>query len=229
MRRREYWDEIWNVVGGCEPQSPGCLNCYAARLAGTRQSDALHRGTTKFKLIEGKRRHTFTGRLTVWKPTHPAWKFPLTLPRAPYPKLGPGQPPLIFISDMAELFLERRPITITDHVMTTMVASEHIGLVVGKRADPIAQYFTGKERWQSKLWIGFSAENQDCFNQRWKHMRQLAERNWLVFVSIAPMIGPVTLPDDFLRLGRWVIVNGEEGPHDLIRPTHPDWYRQLRD
>jgi protein gp37 len=229
MRNREYWDQIWNVVGGCEPQSEGCLNCYAARLAVTRQTDALHRGTTKFKLVEGRRRHIFTGRLTVLPPTHPTWIFPLILPRAPSPKLGPGHPSLIFIEDMAELFLERRPIAVIDEVVTTIVASEHIGLVVGKRVDLIARYFTGKERWRSKLWLGFSAENQARFDQRWPYMRALAERGWLVFVSLAPLIGPVRLPDDFLALGRWVIVNGEEGSHQLIRDTDPFWARSLRD
>jgi protein gp37 len=231
MRNREYWDEIWNVVGGCEPQSEGCLNCYAAKLAGTRQWDPLHKGTTKFKLVEDKRRHVFIGapHLTVLPPTHPTWIFPLTLPRAPYPKLGPGQPSLIFIEDMAELFLEGRDIAIIDEVMTTMVASEHIGLVVGKCVDRIARYFTGKERWQSKLWLIFSAENQARFDERWPYMRELAQRGWLVGVSIVPMIAPVWLPDDSLSLIRWVIVNGEEGPHQLVRDTHPDWMRAVRD
>lgn len=25
--------ETWNIVTGCSPTSPGCLNCYAARMA----------------------------------------------------------------------------------------------------------------------------------------------------------------------------------------------------
>ena len=47
----------------------------------------------------------------------------------------------------------------------------------------------------------------------------LANADWFVFTSIAPMIGPVTLPDDFLALGKrtWVIVAGEQGPHDRCR------------
>jgi hypothetical protein len=38
---------------------------------------------------------------------------------------------------------------------------------------------------------------------RWPPMRDLAQRGWTVFVSIAPMIGSVRLPDDFLELGSW--------------------------
>jgi protein gp37 len=130
---------------------------------------------------------------------------------------------------MAELFLERRDIAIINEVMTTIVASEHIGLVVGKSVDLIARYFTGNERWQSKLWLIFSAENQVRFDERWPLMRALAERGWFVGVSLAPLIGHVWLPDDSLSLLRWVIVNGEEGAHDLIRDTDPYWVRSLRD
>jgi protein gp37 len=57
----------------------------------------------------------------------------------------------------------------------------------------------------------------------------LAERGYLVFVSIAPILDRVVLPDDFLRLGRWVIVNGEEGPHHVIRPMEASWARAVRD
>ena len=52
-----------------------------------------------------------------------------------------------------------------------------------------------------------------------------------LFVSIAPMLGPVTLPSDFLALGKrtWVIVAGEQGPHKACRDMDPDWARALRD
>lgn len=29
----EWTEATWNPVAGCTPVSPGCLNCYAARLA----------------------------------------------------------------------------------------------------------------------------------------------------------------------------------------------------
>ena len=81
------------------------------------------------------------------------------------------------------------------------------------------------------LWLGFSAERQKEFDLRWPHMKILAERGYLVFVSIAPMIGSVTLPDDFLALGRWVIVGGEQRvrPRQYVHPMDVDWARNLRD
>ena len=62
-------------------------------------------------------------------------------------------------------------------------------------------------------------------------MRALAAAGWFVFVSIAPMLGPVTLPPDFLALGQrgWVICSGEQGLHKFCRDLDPRWARALRD
>ena len=62
-------------------------------------------------------------------------------------------------------------------------------------------------------------------------MRALADAGWFVFVSIAPMIGPVRLPDAFLALGQrtWVIVADEQGPHARCRDMDPQWACTLRD
>lgn len=81
------------------------------------------------------------------------------------------------------------------------------------------------------VWLGFSAENQEEFDRRWKYFRELAARGWFIFVSAEPLLSRVTLPPDFLRLGRraLVIAGGESGRRDLVRPTNPDWARSLRD
>jgi protein gp37 len=55
----------------------------------------------------------------------------------------------------------------------------------------------------------------------------LAEQGWLLFVSLAPMLRPIILPDDFLKLGRWVICGGEQPPG--YREMDPDRARALRD
>ena len=60
-------------------------------------------------------------------------------------------------------------------------------------------------------------------------MRGLAACGWTVFVSVAPMLGPVRLPPDFLGHGErvWCIPSGEEGRG--ARYMDPDWARALRD
>jgi protein gp37 len=192
----------------------------------------VHTGVT---IIKGKRR-IFNGKLTAAPDCHPQWIFPLTWPGAKHPKLGPGKPSLIFVGDMADLFHEGRPVEIISRVCGTIAISDHIGLLLTKRTVRMAEYFAAQkprtlERWKPKLWLGFSAERQFEFDQRWSDMRALADAGWLVFVSVAPMIGPVNLPDDFLALGprTWVIVAGEQGPHAYCRDMNPRWARVVRD
>jgi protein gp37 len=100
----------------------------------------------------------------------------------------------------------------------------------------MAEYFAAqsprtRQRWARQIWLGFSAERQREFDARWADMRALAEASWTIFASIAPMIGPVILPDDFLALGQaaWVIVSGEQGPHRDCRDMNPNWARAIRD
>jgi protein gp37 len=59
-------------------------------------------------------------------------------------------------------------------------------------------------------------------------MLALAAAGWTVFLSCAPLLGPITLPDEFLRYGNrvWCIAAGEQ---DSSRLMDPDWARALRD
>jgi protein gp37 len=143
-------------------------------------------------------------------------------------------PSLLWVADMSELLLPERPKWALDRTIGTLVISDHIGLILTKCPDQLAAYINAQpafvqERWRLKLWLGFSAERQQEFDQRWPVMRDFAERGWLVFVSIAPMIEPVTLPDDFLSLGKWVICSGEQAPRAHVRPMKASWARRVRD
>ena len=232
-----WWDHTWNPVGGCSHGSPGCALCYAQQEAGTKSwpfagSAGIHDGVTD---VKGKRR-IFNGKLNVAPSGHRLWAWPLKWPAAKRPKLGPGKPSLIFVGDMADLFHEERPDEIIDRVCATIAISDHIGELLTKRTRRLADYFAALDlrtvrRWQPKLWLGFSAERQREFDVRWSDLSALAEAGWRVFVSIAPMLGPVKLPANFLALGprTWVIVAGEQGPHAMCRDTDPNWARAVRD
>ena len=233
-----WWDRTWNPIGGCSPISPGCSLCYAPRwLTGhtweTERGGAPHRGV--IDRIRGQ--PVFNGKLTAAPPGHDVWTWrPLRWPGAEHPALGPGQPSLIFVGDMSDLFHEQRPERDIDRTVGTIALSEHIGLLLTKRSARMAGYFATqslrtRQRWQPKMWLGFSAERQREFDQRWADMRPLAESGWRIFVSVAPMIGPARLPPDFLSLRErgWVIVAGEQGPHRLCRDMKPSWARAIRD
>jgi protein gp37 len=94
------------------------------------------------------------------------------------------------------------------------------------------------------LWLGVSAENQDCANRRIPLLLDVAASTR--FVSAEPLLGPVDLRQalsrwsppidhpawekDQLHTGavlHWLIVGGESGR--WARPMHPDWARGLRD
>ena len=66
------------------------------------------------------------------------------------------------------------------------------------------------------MWKPFSAGGASLL------MRELPKRGWIVFVSVAPLVGPVTLPLDFLTYGNrvWIICGGEQGAN--ARFTDPE-------
>jgi protein gp37 len=183
----------------------------------------------------------FNGRLTVLPPGHPSWTWPLTWPGARPPLLGIGKPSLIFVGDMADLFHERRDVGVIDQVVATVANSPHghIGQLLTKRADVMAAYFAAqsatqsaatRQRWKRRLWLGFSAENQEWFDRRWAHARALAADGFTVFVSVAPMIGAIRLPPDFRAYGdRVQVICSGERMAKTPRYLDPNWARRLRD
>ena len=77
--------------------------------------------------------------------------------------------------------------------------------------------------------LGVSIEDQPHADERFPMLVEIARRGWRTMVSLEPLLGPVTIPANYLALGgkAWVIAGGESGPK--ARPTHPDWIRAVRD
>jgi protein gp37 len=233
-RPGSYWDNTWNPESGCSIESEGCAFCYAPRWAELQ----LTRGVTWHSDVitwNKDGRPVFTGKMGSLPPGHPGWTWPLRWKGAAHPKLGPGKPSLIFVACMSDLFHEHRLIEIIDRVVATMVASPHIGLLLNKRASVMASYFSKpvseaiQQSRRDRLWLGTSCETPRWLDLRWPHLRPLAERGFVVFLSLAPLLGPIELPQDFLELGAqaWVVCSGEQGRY--ARPFDPDWARALRD
>jgi protein gp37 len=223
-----WWTLTWNPTGGCQPLTSGCNNCWAAQDAPLQiaAGNPLYVGTTT---ISKDGRRVFNGTLTHWPRNHPLWRLPQHLKRP-----ASGKPLPIWACATSELFLPGRPKWVLDRTFGRLAASDHIPLILTKLPKQLAAYVNAQparvqERWKKKFWLGFSAETQGDFNKRWPHMRALAQQGWSVFVSLAPLIGPVHLPDDFLKLAKWVIVSGEEGPHAFLRNMNPRWARAVRD
>jgi protein gp37 len=150
------------------------------------------------------------------------WNFPLTFPGVVNPALDPETadpaqiPNLIFAVVDGDLFVEGRPKEDINRVCATLAASKHLGLLCTKYTKQMAAFLAALDprpvrRWQPKFVLCFSAENQECFDERWADLRPFADAGWFVSVALSPLLGPVTLPPDFLALGQrtWVIVYGE--------------------
>jgi protein gp37 len=230
-----WWDWGWNPVTGCLPVSEGCRNCIEPGWLNshTHKRETVDDGVTK--KVHG--RPAWNGEINAAPDGHHLWTWPLTWPGVGNPALGQGQPSLIFVVVKGDLFYTKRvkeDIASINLVCATIATSKHIGLLVTKYTEEMAAFFAALDprtarRWQSKLWLGFSAENQECFDKRWADIRPLAEAGWFVFTSLAPLLAPVTLPDDFLALAKWVIVNGEKAKSKRSRPMETAWVRTIHD
>jgi len=248
----EWTDATWNPIGGCSIKSPGCKPCYAMQLAGTRlHKHPLYAGTT----TREKGRPVFNGLMTAAADGHDVWGWPVRWRGAKAPKLGPNMPSLIFVGDMADLFHENRPQAAIDWTMAGILYSRHIGQLLTKRAEEMADYLVELRRggrWHEfthpllgkpnfapettfeavvrpRLWLGVSAERQPEFDERWPYLWRLAEMGFTIFLSYEAAMGPLHLPDTFLSFGKraQVIAGGVSGPWPWA--PNPDWFRHIRD
>jgi protein gp37 len=237
VRKRDWWwDVTLGVSGGCRPVpgSPGCVECFvpAWNNGHPHKSETVHTGVIK----KVKGRWFFNGEVNILRDGDPQWS-PLTLAKTKVKNsaLGPDKPLLIWPADLSDLFIEDCPDHFISRVIATIVQSGHICLLLTKRTARMAAFFAALDprtakRWQSQVWLGFSAENQEWFDRRWADMCALAKAGWFIFVSLAPLLGPVTLPPDALELLRWVIVAGKQRvPGTRPRLMKAAWARAIHE
>jgi protein gp37 len=115
----EWTDATWNPIIGCSVVSPGCTNCYAMRLAGTRL-----------------RNHPTREGLTIDTKAGPVWNGQVRLRedelRAPLRWMRPRE---IFVCAHADLFADQVPDAWIDRIYAIMVrAPQHAFQVLTKRA-----------------------------------------------------------------------------------------------
>jgi protein gp37 len=206
----EWTDATWNPITGCMVKSPGCINCYAMTLAGTRLRNHPSRaGLTR----EVNGHHVWTGEVRFneeWLDQPIRW----TRPRD------------IFVVAHGDLAYEKVPdewIGKIFHVMR--MTEQHRFKVLTKRPDRLARFLARSIQTYSNVWIGTSVERQQEATERVGHLATIAAMGWNTWVSFEPALGPVDWSGwEFIR---WMVSGGESGPDS--RPTHPDWHRATRD
>jgi len=220
------WTEkVWNPVTGCTKISPGCAHCYAERMA-----------------------HRLAGRCG-YPPSPDQFRVTLHPDKLDEP-LHWKKPAMIFVDSMGDLFHKDVPLSFQTDVFEVMTkAYWHTFQILTKRADLMRSrwcvigagvaYRLGKQKepnfWPPKnIWLGVSAENQQCADERIPLLLQTPAVGR--FVSVEPMLGPVNV-QGYLLDGwhkydpkiRWLIIGSESVSGDPGRSCNLAWVRSLRD
>ncbi len=225
----EWTDATWNPITGCSVISPGCTNCYAMKLAGTRL-----------------RHHPSRAGLTSDSKAGPVWNGQVRLNEDWLTQpLKWSRPRHIFVCAHGDLFHDAVPDAWIDKIFAIMaLAPQHTFQVLTKRPERMLAFVSVSTR-QSRIaaraffmdgewsnaWplpnvlLGVSVEDQPRADERRGYLGPLARRyGWRTFVSYEPALGPVDwIGWEFLS---WMISGGESGKG--ARPSHPDWHRTAR-
>lgn len=193
----EWTDATWNPITGCSVVSPGCTNCYAMRLAGTRL-----------------KHHPSRVGLTVNSKAGPVWTGEVRLNRQELHKPAEWKRPRrIFVCAHGDLFAEKVPDDWILDVLTVIASNpRHHFQVLTKRADRMRDVmsrpdllediyanwsgFSGSPRevWSwplHNLWLGVSVEDQRRADARIPDLLDTpAAVRW---ISAEPLLGAVDL------------------------------------
>lgn len=208
----EWTQATWNPVAGCTPVSPGCLNCYAARMAlrlatvGGKTAKK-YEGTAK-RARDG--RPVFAGRINIDEDA-------LEIPRQW--KLGR----IIFVNSMSDLFHEDVPREFIYRVFDVMESCpQHTFQVLTKRPERALE-MADDLPWPKNVWMGTSVESTK-YIERVRILQQIRKAA-VRFLSCEPLLGPLNrLP---LTGIQWVIVGGESGPG--ARPMEEEWVLRIKE
>lgn len=256
MTKIEWTDATWNPVTGCTKVSQGCKNCYAERLAPkVFAGQTVEFDTTPPKHPEmkasGFRPRVFTDVMThaerLDAPLH--WKKPRRIFVNSMSDLFHEDVPDEFIDRVFAMMalspqhtfqiLTKRPSRLLQY-MTDDGGFGRWGFIDGwarrfyegehNKPFPAGKILIGP---LPHVWLGVSVEDQATADERIPLLLQTPAA--VRFLSCEPLLGPIDCRPAWNRglpwLRRdgisWVIAGGESGPK--ARPSHPDWFRSLRD
>lgn len=159
----EWTDVTWNPVTGCSKVSPGCLNCYAERMARRLKGMGLNRYRNGFGLTLHE-----------------------DLIEAP---LSWVQPRLIFVNSMSDLFHEAVPDRFIERVFSVMNrCPQHRFQILTKRSNRL--HWAAKAlTWAPNIWMGVSVEDS---RMTFRIHDLCAVPASVRFLSCEPLVGPIS-------------------------------------
>ncbi len=200
----------FNPWWGCVKVSPACANCYAASLS-KRVGHKVWGKKAKRRLL-----------------TENNWKDPVRWNKEAEAR---GQRARVFCASMADVF-EDHPDVIEERrrLWKLIEATPWLDwLLLTKRPENIMTMVPWGDEFPDNVWIGVTAENQDCADLRIPILLDVPAK--VSFLSCEPLLGPIDL-NPFISEGddpgiHWVIAGGESGGNS--RPTSPNLFTDLRD
>lgn len=229
----EWCDRTWSPWFGCTNVSPACDNCYA-------EAWAKRSGIVEWGAGKARRRAS-----------DDYWKRPLKWNREAAAK---GVRIKVFPS-LCDPFDAEVDEDWRDDLFSLIVETPHLDwLLLTKRPQVAKKYLAAYTIVPDNMWLGATVENQAMADLRIPVLLSIPAR--VRFLSCEPLLAPLNLTHMESEVGyfidalagehwhpgagsissqtfrgkpriSWVIAGGESGPG--ARPSHPDWFRSLRD
>ncbi len=200
----------WNPWMGCTKVSPACDGCYAEALMDKRYG----------KVQWGNHPRIRTGAHT--------WNDPMRWQRQAEKD---GDRPFVFCASLADIFDNQvDPRWRVDAFDVMRKTPRLVYLLLTKRPQNIVRLADAAGGLPENAAIGTTVEDQKRadINLPALQVAKIELRPLFTFGSFEPLLGPIIIRPAFMP--DWIITGGEtdQGGHKA-RPTHPDWFRMLRD
>jgi protein gp37 len=158
---------------------------------------------------------------------HLPWGSPRVMPQRFEQPARLLRPSRIFVCSMSDFYHESVDDVTRSAVMDIIgQCQRHTFIILTKRPERIPM----DAPWYPNVWLGVTAENQKRYDDRWETLLCMTTgsnpRPTVMFVSVEPMLGPVSTENwTWDALPDWVIAGPETGPK--ARPCEDAWINAL--
>ena len=198
----EWADHTFNPWTGCTKVSPACDHCYA-------ESWAKRSGTVRWGAGESRRRTTEAN-----------WRLPLKWNAQAQRE---GRRFRVFCASLADVFDNEVPVQWRVDLFRLIASTPHLDwLLLTKRIGnalpmmrEVAQQCGGGEQPMPNVWLGATVVTQAEADRDVPKLLSVPAR--VRFLSIEPMLGPITLPG-FNATTSWCPLCAKIVPDSLVRP-----------
>jgi protein gp37 len=211
-------DMTFNPWIGCTRVSPACDGCYAAHLMETRMGRVRWGGPG-------------VGNGTRSRTSEANWRKPIAWDKA---AAKAGTRPFVFCSSLADVFDNQVPVEWRRDLFDLIEKTPNlVWLLLTKRPQNIIT-MCDVASFPKNVALGTTCEDQIRYdhNELWLRAAKLGFNPVFTFISFEPLLGAIDLKKRFRSSADfdWAITGGEtdQGEHKA-RPSHPDWFRSLRD